>query len=261
MILDDIVKAKEKQLEEEKIMKSLVELQGEMLPRPIRDFEQALRGNSLAIIAEIKKASPSKGIILDDFNHQEIAGIYENMRIDAISVLTERHFFKGEDAFIQDVRKISTKPVLRKDFIIDEYQIYQSYAIGADAILLIAAILPGRLKRYYELAKSLGLHVLMEVHNEAELAETLETGCKIIGINNRDLKTFTVDLGHTAILMKGIPKDRIVVSESGIKDEADVKVLRALGVNAILVGETFMRSIRQPQVLERFIGACKEDAI
>ena len=157
MILDDIVKVKAEQLKEEKAGKPLAQLQKEIQPRIIRDFEQALRGQPLSIIAEIKKASPSKGVILDDFDHREIAGIYEDIRIDAISVLTERHFFKGEDAFIQDVREISSKPVLRKDFIIDEYQIYQAYAIGADAILLIAAILPGRLKRYYDLAKSLGI--------------------------------------------------------------------------------------------------------
>lgn len=257
MILDDIVKVKAEQLKEEKAAKPLAQLQKNIQPRIIRDFEQALRGQPLSIIAEIKKASPSKGVILDDFDHREIAGIYEDIRIDAISVLTERHFFKGEDAYIQDVREISTKPVLRKDFIIDEYQIYQAYAIGADAILLIAAILPGRLKRYYDLAKSLGLHVLIEVHDEAEVAEALATGCKIIGINNRNLKTFTVDLGHTAKLMAGIPKDRIIVSESGIKDAADVKVLRELGVNAILVGETFMRCIHQPQEIEKFIEACK----
>lgn len=261
MILDKIVEAKKVQLEKEKALRPLEEIKKNIKPREIRDFEAALRGENISIIAEIKKASPSKGVIIENFDHKAIAKVYEEINIDAISVLTEKQFFKGNDEYIKEVREISNKPVLRKDFIIEEYQIYQALEIGADAILLIAAILQGKLKSFYELATSLGLHVLIEVHNEEELKEALESGGKIIGINNRNLKTFEVSLRHTEELMKHIPKDRIIVSESGISTEEDIKFLRALGVNAILVGETFMRTIEDRAKVSEFVGYCKAGAI
>ena len=166
-------------------------------------------------------------------------------------------FFKGSNDFIKDAKEITAKPILRKDFIIDEYQIYEAYEIGADAILLIAAILPGKLKSFYHLASSLGLHVLIEVHNEKELEEALETGGKIIGINNRDLKSFQVSLKHTEKLIKYIPKDKIVVSESGIATVEDIKYIESLGVNAVLIGEAFMRNIEDELKINEFILACK----
>jgi indole-3-glycerol phosphate synthase len=197
MILDKIVEAKKVQLEQEMAFRPLEEIKKNIEPREIRDFEAALRGENISIIAEIKKASPSKGVIIENFDHKVIAKVYEEINIDAISVLTEKQFFKGNDEYIKEVREISHKPVLRKDFIIDEYQIYQALEIGADAILLIAAILQGKLKSFYDLATSLGLHILIEVHNEEELKEALESGGKIIGINNRNLKTFEVSLKNT----------------------------------------------------------------
>lgn len=257
MILDEIVAVKKKQLEIEKAEKPLDDLIKNLKPREIRNFEKALSSSTMSIIAEIKKASPSKGVIIENFNHKAIAKIYEQIDIDAISVLTEKHFFKGNDEYIKDVKTIASKPVLRKDFIIDEYQIYQALEIGADAVLLIAAILPGKLKRFYNLTSSLGLHALIEVHNESELEEALESGGRIIGINNRDLKTFKVSLKHTEKLIKFIPKDKIVVSESGIANAEDVEYLTSLGVNAILVGETFMRTIEDIDKVNEFVRACK----
>lgn len=254
MILDDIVANKKIQIEEEKKIKSLKEYYDDLKDREIRNFKEALNKNGIAIIAEIKKASPSKGIIKEDFDPVKIGEIYEKINIDAVSILTERKFFKGKDEYVNKVRFINSKPILRKDFIIDEYQVVQARAIGADAILLIAAILGDNIKKYYDLAKELGLYCLTEVHNEKELDKALCAGCNIIGINNRDLKDFTVNLEVTEKLIKYIPKDNIVVSESGIKNSQDIRYLRSLGVNAVLIGETFMRNIDDLEKVKDFIN-------
>lgn len=241
-ILDQIVEKKKIQLDREKSEISLSKMiEMSKQTREIRDFEGALKTSEIAIISEIKKASPSKGVIKENFDPLETALEYEKGKFNAISVLTEREYFLGDDSYIQKVKGVTTKPVLRKDFIIDEYQIYQSKVIGADCILLIARILKGKLKRFYDLATSLGLHVLVEVHGEDEVSETLETGANMIGINNRNLETFEVDLGQTEKVMKLIPKDKIVVSESGIKDRSDIDYLQSIGVGAVLIGETLMR--------------------
>lgn len=241
-ILDEIVEKKKAQLEIEKKqirLEQMIEKSNEK--RDIRDFEAALKKKGVSVISEIKKASPSKGIIAKDFDPVKTAKFYEMSNFDAISVLTEREYFLGDDKYIEMVRNVTTKPILRKDFIIDEYQIYQSKVIGADAILLIARILKGKLKSFYDLAKSLDLHVLVEVHGEEEVKEALESGAKIIGVNNRNLETFDVDLKQTEKLMKQLPNDKIIVSESGIRDSKDVEYLKSIGVSAILVGETLMR--------------------
>ena len=241
-ILDEIVEKKKKQIELEKKEISLEEMiEKSKEKREIRDFEKALKKSDLAIISEVKKASPSKGVIKEDFDPVETAKFYQESNFDAISVLTEREYFLGHDKYIEMVREVTTKPVLRKDFIVDEYQIYQSKVIGADAILLIARILKGKLKEHYDLARSLGLHVLVEVHGEEEVQEALESGAEIIGINNRNLETFTVSLEQTEKVMKLIPKDKIIVSESGIKGREDIDYLKSIGVSAVLVGETLMR--------------------
>ena len=228
-ILDKIVEKKRAQLEVEKKETSLEEMiKKSKEKREIRDFESALSKEGVSVIAEVKKASPSKGIIAEEFDPVRTAKFYEASDFDAISVLTEKEYFLGDDKYIEMVRAVTTKPVLRKDFIIDEYQIYQSKVIGADAILLIARILKGKLKSYYDLAKSLGLHVLVEVHGED-------------GVNNRNLETFHVDLKQTEKLMKLLPADKIVVSESGIRNSEDIEYLKSIGVSAVLVGETLMR--------------------
>lgn len=258
MILDDIVAYKRMQIEKEKEIKSIEEYSINLQHMPIRDFKKALSKEGISIISEIKKASPSKGIIKEDFDPVKIAKVYEEINIDAVSVLTEKQFFKGNDEYIEMVKKVNSKPILRKDFIIDEYQIFQAKSIGADAILLIASILGSDIKRFYNLSKELGLHCLTEVHNERELDTALSAGCDIIGINNRNLKDFTVDLKTTEKLIKHIPKDTIVVSESGIKTSEDIKYLRSLGVNAVLIGETFMRNIEDIQEVKDFILKAKD---
>ncbi len=210
-----------------------------------RDFKAAIKRGSgrIKLIAEIKKASPSKGIIRKNFDLSSIARTYEDRAVDAISVLTEEDFFLGELASLSAVRQIVTRPVLRKDFIFDEYQIYESRASGADAILLIASLLDsGQAGEYLHLCRELGLFVLFEAHSLEELEKALRLNADIIGINNRDLKTLTIDLNTTFLLKKEIPSDAIVVSESGIKTREDVLRLEEKGVDAALVGTSLMES-------------------
>lgn len=258
MILDDIVAYKRIQIEKEKSIKSIKEYSIDFHSMSVRDFKKALSGEDISIIAEIKKASPSKGIIKEDFDPVKIAKVYEEINIDAVSVLTEEQFFKGKDEYIAKVKQVNSKPILRKDFIIDEYQVFQAKAIGADAILLIASILGSDIKRFYSFAKEIGLHCLTEVHNEKELDGALCAGCDIIGINNRNLRDFTVDLKTTEKLIRYIPKNTIVVSESGIKTSEDIRQLRALGVNAVLIGETFMNNIENISEIQNITLTAKD---
>ncbi|MBU3161187.1 indole-3-glycerol phosphate synthase TrpC [Clostridium frigoris] len=253
-ILDKIVKNKILQIEDEKILKPLENLIN-IEHRVIRNFGRTLNKNGLSIIAEVKKASPSKGLIDPNFDPIKTALNYEKYGVDAISVLTEKKYFLGDDKNIGLVKENTSMPILRKDFIIDKYQIYQSVALGSDAILLIAAVLKDKLKSYYELASSLGLHCLVEVHDQAEIELALECDCKIIGINNRDLNNFNVDIHTTEKLMKDIPKDKIVVSESGISSINDVLYLKSIGASAVLIGESFMRN---PDSVEAFLNACHD---
>ncbi|MGB9780874.1 indole-3-glycerol phosphate synthase TrpC [Caldanaerobacter sp.] len=240
MILEEIVNLKKEEVGKKKELKSYNELLN--VNAVYRgNFKNSLNKGKVAIIGEIKRASPSKGIIKEEFDLVEIAKTYEKAEVDAISVLTEKRFFKGEDGYIPQVKKVTTKPVLRKDFVIDEYQIYESKFLGADAVLLIVAILKDKLKNFCDIAKQIGLDVLVEVHEEEELETALKAGCDIIGINNRDLKTFEVDIKTTERLIKNIPKDKIVVSESGIKTPEEVLYLSSLGVKAVLIGESFMK--------------------
>lgn len=256
MILDDIVSYTRIQVKKEKekipLNKLLVDYQV-----PVRDFKGALKDSGISIIAEIKKASPSKGVIRQDFSPQDTAKVYELINIDAISVLTEDRFFQGSLEYINLTKKVSSKPVLRKDFIVDEYQLYQTRAFGGDGALLIAEVLGNRLKKFYNLAKELGLYPLVEVHNLTELENALNSGCDIIGINNRDLKTFKVDMKTTENLIKDIPEGIIVVSESGIKAPEDIKYLRSLGVDAVLIGEIFMRNMDNIEEIKEFIRLSK----
>lgn len=243
MILDDILAYKRKELAKQKARKSLKELSSLCfgLP-PVRDFKKALKDKGISLIAEIKKASPSLGIIREDFDSVSIAKIYEEGGAKAISVLTERKFFQGSLALIKKIKKFTTIPILCKDFIIDPYQIYQSRLAEADALLLIAGVLEeDKISKFLELAHSLGMVCLVEVHTEEELSKVLKTKAEVIGINNRDLKTFKVDLKVTKDLFKKIPEGRIVVSESGISNYQQVRQLKDLGVDAVLVGETLLK--------------------
>ncbi|MBD2869666.1 indole-3-glycerol phosphate synthase TrpC [Paenibacillus arenilitoris] len=214
---------------------------------PCRGFERALsaqgRKRSMGLIAEVKKASPSKGLIRADFDPARLAAAYEAAGADCISVLTDRDYFQGDNAFLGDVRDTVGVPLLRKDFTIDARQIYEARLIGADAILLIAAILtPAQLGEFHDLAKALGMDALVEVHNREELEDVLALDkAKLIGINNRDLKTFVTDLKTTEALIGLMPKDVTVISESGIAGRADMDYLQSAGAHGVLVGEHFMR--------------------
>lgn len=257
MFLDQIIKDKRAQIEQQEEIIPLDKVIAHSQNARVRDFKSSIRNEEVSIIAEIKKASPSKGIICENFDSINIAQIYEKVGVGAISVLTEPKYFLGNDQYIAKAKIATSKPILRKDFIIDHYQIYQTKAIGADAILLIAAILGNELKRFYELARNIGLSCLVEVHNREELEIALNVGCDIIGINNRNLKNFIVDLKTTEELIELIPKGITVVSESGIKTPGDIKHLRSLGVNGVLIGETFMKNLEDVSQIEKFIAAAK----
>lgn len=245
MILDKIVAYKRKKVEEEKqqlpidlLLKQLKEIEAP------QDFKKVLKKEKgLSIIAEVKKASPSKGVIREDFYPLEIANLYDENKVEAMSVLTEDKFFQGSPQYLKDIRSSTYLPLLRKDFIIDPYQIHQSKALGADAILLIAAILTQKqLIDFQKLAVKVGLYCLVEVHTQEELEVVLKTEADIIGINNRNLQTFETTLETTKELIKMIPRDKTVISESGIHGRRDMEYLEDLGVNGVLIGEGLMRA-------------------
>ena len=245
MILDQIVAENSLELETRKRSVPLDELRRVALEQPPPlDFVSALRGDCIQLIAEVKKASPSRGIIRPDFNPVEIAQTYASNGASAISVLTESRYFQGSLNHLKDIRDTpgdKRLPLLRKDFIFDSYQVYESRAYGADSLLLIVAILTAeKLEELLGLSHQLNMSCLVEVHNEAELGIALRSQASIIGINNRNLSTFTVDLTTTKRLRPLIPAGRIVVSESGIKNRNDMAKLRKWGVDAMLVGESLM---------------------
>ena len=206
-------------------------------------FETALSGNEIAIISEVKKASPSKGIIAEDFPYLDIAKEYQASGADAISCLTEPDRFKGSDEYLKAITKEVTIPVLRKDFTIDPYMIYQAKLFGASAVLLIAAILSDKeLKQYFELADTLGLSCLFEAHDAEEVKRCLDAGARVLGVNNRNLKDFSVDINNSVRLREMVPDDIIFVSESGMSKPEDIKILKENGTDAVLIGEMLMRS-------------------
>jgi indole-3-glycerol phosphate synthase len=208
---------------------------------PTRDFRKAIGGKGCAIIAEVKRKSPSKGELVKDFDPVRIASVYEHNGAAAVSVLTDVEFFGGDKSYLGTIKKAVNLPLLRKDFIIDPYQVYETRMIGADAILLIAAILNVRqLTRLIQLSESFELAPLVEVHNKAELKKALVCGAKIIGVNNRDLKTFITDVKTSMDLKAMIPDDKIVVSESGIFDRGTIEHLMRAGIHAFLIGESLM---------------------
>ena len=225
---------------------------------PVRDafaFEKALRRPELSFICECKKASPSKGLIAPDFPYLEIAKEYEKAGADCISVLTEPRWFLGKDQYLKEIAANVSIPCLRKDFAVDPYMIYEAKNIGADAVLLICSILEkAQLKEYLQIAEGLGLSALVEAHDEEEIAKALEAGARIIGVNNRNLKDFTVDTENSRKLRNMIPKEALFVSESGVKTPEDVQKLREIGADAVLIGETLMRAADKSETLAYLTG-------
>jgi indole-3-glycerol phosphate synthase len=256
MILERIAARTRIRVEAQKEKMPLKKIKEAALPslRPF-SFEKALSGDELAFICEVKKASPSRGVIVHNFPYVKIAKEYEAAGAAAISVLTEPEFFLGSGEYLSQIKKNVSVPVLRKDFIIDEYQIYESATLGADAILLICALLDtNTLASFIRIADSLGLSCLAEAHNEREIASALAAGARVVGVNNRDLRTFRVDLQNSVRLRPLVPAGVLFVSESGIKTPADTRALLKAGADAVLVGETLMLSKNKKEELDRLKG-------
>lgn len=273
MILDKIAEATTKRVEKAKERQILELLKDKLYfgaslknfnRRPAFSFEEALRRGrkedvialeaghcNLHFICEVKKASPSKGVISDDFPYMDIARDYVEAGASAISVLTEPEFFMGNDRYLSEISRAVNIPVLRKDFILDEYQIYESKLIGADAVLLISSLLEAnRLKKFIETCDELGLSALVEAHTSAEIEKAVEAGARVIGVNNRNLQNFEVDIENSIRLRELVPRDIIYVAESGIRTREDIRRLQSAGINAVLMGEAFMRSENKKGLLE-----------
>lgn len=246
VMLDEIVEKTKLRIDEEKKIKSLDDLKAEVLSKEIEmdfPFKKALSTQDISIIAEVKRASPSKGLIAEDFNHVKIAKEYEEAGASAISVLTEPYFFLGSDDYLSDIAQNVSIPILRKDFVVDEYMIWQAKALGASAILLIVSILDTvQLKKYLDLAHDLGLSAIVETHDASEISTAMIVGAEIIGVNNRNLNDFTVDIENSINLRRCVSGDVVFISESGIKTKEDVTRLKENNVDAVLIGETLMKS-------------------
>ena len=222
----------------------------------------ALQKNDIRFICEVKKASPSKGIISEDFPYLEIARDYERAGADCKSVLTEPEYFKGEDRFLKEINDAVSIPTIRKDFIIDPYMIYEAKCLGTSCVLLIAALLDtDTIREYKAVCDALGLSALVEAHDEAEIESAIRAGARMIGVNNRDLKTFTVDINNSIRLRKLVPENILFVAESGIGTAQDIEALRQAGVNGVLIGETLMRSNDKKAMLDRLRGGVKNETI
>ena len=251
-MLNSIVEKKKDIIAQDKQKESLEQLK-QQITKGDFSFSKALKKNDWSLIAECKLASPSKGVLCDQYTTSELAKIYEENGATVLSVHTDNHF-KGK---LEDLRTISNLvniPVLRKEFIIDEYQIYQARAYGASAILLIAAILTKeQLQRFLDLAKSLGMDCLVEVHDEAELDMVLKTDAEIIGINNRNLKIFKTDINNTISLMKKCPADKIIISESGLNNRSDIEKVKACGVKGVLIGEGLVKAENIASAVKDFL--------
>jgi len=280
MILDTLATASRRRVEIQKEQISLEELKARIyVDGKVRSFhsrepfafEKAFMGNKvftdnlksisknissyMACICEVKKASPSKGVIAEDFPYLDIATEYEKAGADAISVLTEPEYFKGDNRYLEEISKSVHIPVLRKDFTVDEYQLYEAKVIGADAVLLICTLLDtDMIKRYIKICDELGLSALVEAHTEEEVKSALDAGARIIGVNNRNLQTFEVDLGNSIRLRNLVPQEITFVAESGIRNAEDIQALRNAGVNAVLIGETLMRSPDKREMLNQLRG-------
>lgn len=258
MILDEIAIRTKQRVEEEKAHISPATMQTQALAMETDTgfpFEAALRAPDISFICEVKKASPSKGVIAQEFPYLQIAHDYQTAGAAALSVLTEPYYFKGSDSYLCDIAQAVNLPILRKDFVVDPYMIYQAKVLGAAAVLLICSILDdAQLTEYLELAHQLGLSALVEAHTEEEVQRAIVSGAHIIGVNNRDLRTFRVDVENGLRLRTLVPSDRVFVSESGIRTAGDVAQLRACGTDAVLIGETLMRAPDKAAMLQQLRG-------
>ena len=220
-----------------------------------KEFEKALAKDGMSFICEVKKASPSKGVIADDFPYLEIAKDYEKAGASAMSILTEPFYFKGSDEYLRQIGEEVRIPLLRKDFTVDAYMLYQAKEMGASAVLLICSLLSDmEISEYLGLAKELSLAALVETHDEREVEMAIRCGARIIGVNNRNLKDFTVDIRNSVRLRELVPRDKLFVSESGMKTREDIAILERSGVNAVLIGETLMRSPDKKKMLDELAG-------
>ena len=254
-ILEEIAKKTKERIREEKRQVPLSLLKTKVKEQEKERFLKALRKEGMSYICEVKKASPSKGLIAPDFPYLSIAREYEEAGASAISCLTESFYFQGADRYLEEIAASVTIPVLRKDFTVDEYMIYQANVLGAPAVLLICSLLDDhQLKDFYQLAKELSLDALVETHDEREMERALKAGANIIGVNNRDLKTFQVDVNNSIRLRRMAPKDVVFVSESGIRSFEDIKRLYENEVDAVLIGETLMKSPDKKAALKALDG-------
>lgn len=262
-ILEEIAEKTRERVAQAKKVKSLEQMKKEAEELPSETgfpFEKALAMEGVSFICEVKKASPSKGLIAPDFPYVEIARTYEEAGARAISVLTEPFYFQGADKYLTEISRKVKIPLLRKDFTVDAYMIYEAKVIGASAVLLICSLLSeDTLGNYIQIADSLGLTALVEAHDEEEIATAIRAGARVIGVNNRDLKTFTVDIHNSIRLRKLVPSDILFVSESGIKGTKEIRELAEHQVNAALIGETLMRAKDVKPVLSEMITAGKSN--
>lgn len=261
MILDDLAAATRARVEKKKNEVPYAEVKKQALELAQKDawfdfpFEKALQKDEICFLCEVKKASPSKGIIAQDFPYLEIARDYERAGADCISVLTETDYFKGEDRFLKEINDIVSIPTIRKDFIIDPYMIYEAKCLGASCVLLIAALLDtDTIREYKAVCDALGLSALVEAHDASEIESAIKAGARMIGVNNRDLKTFTVDINNSIRLRELVPGEILFVAESGIQTADDIDALRQAGVNGVLIGETLMRSSDKKAMLDKLKG-------
>lgn len=261
MILDDLAAATRARVERKKSEVSFDEVKRKAIQlaqtqRPFSfPFEKAMAKKGIRFICEVKKASPSKGMIVKEFPYLEIARDYEKAGADCISVLTETDYFKGEDRFLREINDAVLVPTIRKDFIIDPYMIYEAKCLGASCVLLIAALLDtDTIREYKTICDELGLSALVEAHDEQEIESAVKAGARMIGVNNRDLKMFTVDISNSIRLRNLVPKEILFIAESGIKTSGDIEALQKAGVDGVLIGETLMRCSDKKAMLDELKG-------
>ena len=257
MILDKLSESAKHRVEKEKKIISPEEMKQKALNMPKKnfEFEKALRGDDIKFICEVKRASPSKGLIAKDFPYVQIAKEYQDAGANAVSVLTEPEYFMGDNKYVEEIEKNINLPIIRKDFTVDEYMIYQARTIGASAVLLICSILDTKtISEYIKICDTLGLSALVEAHDGEEVKSALDAGARLIGVNNRNLKDFTVDINNCVRLRGLVPQNITFVAESGIKTPDDINTLHQANVNAVLIGETLMRSSDKKKMLARLKG-------